>query len=245
MNTDTGIYRIVSPSGKFYVGSARSFKNRWAAHIAKLRKGTHHSKPLQRAFDKYGEESMLFEKIALCPVTDLIVIEQRFIDRLRPEYNCSPTAGSILGMKLGPISEETRRKIGDANRGRKPSAETVSRIAEANRGKRRSKEFCRRMGELHRGKTIPAEMRIRISESLCGSRNANFGKPMSKEIKEKLSSAMSKSVMCVETSIIFKSWRAAAEWLHSNGHPTARNSHISSVCNGKLNRAYGYRWIFA
>lgn len=245
MNTDTGIYKITSPSGKFYIGSAVSFRRRWYKHLFDLRHGVHHSVSLQSAYNKYGESLLRFDKIALCAVTELIAIEQRFIDQLQPAYNCSPTAGSILGMKRGPCSDETRRKIGDANRGRTPSAETRLRISKSNLGKKRSEDFCKKNGDWHRGKTIPPEMRARISESLRGERHPNFGKPLTKEKHERLLAGIRKPVICVDTGITFESGRAAADWLRSNGYPTARNSHISSVCKGKLRRAYGYAWRFA
>jgi group I intron endonuclease len=99
MNNNTGIYSITSPSGKQYIGSAVSFTNRWYIHLHHLRRNRHHSQALQNAYNKYGEENLVFEKIALCPVTDLIAIEQRFIDRLQPAYNICRVAGSVLGTR--------------------------------------------------------------------------------------------------------------------------------------------------
>src|ERR1700757_2872980 len=99
MNTDTGIYSFTSPSGKQYIGSAISFSNRWRLHRHHLRKGRHHSRALQRAWNKYGEMAIVFEKIALCPITDLLAIEQAAIDRLKPAYNICLKAGSPLGIQ--------------------------------------------------------------------------------------------------------------------------------------------------
>lgn len=214
MNTDTGIYKITSPSGGYYVGSATSFKKRWARHLWLLRRGMHHSKALQSAYDKY-DGNLTFSVLAHCPITDLLAVEQRYIDSLKPRYNVSQTAGSNVGMKH---SAETREKMSAS-----------------------------RSGEKHPlfGKTVPANIRARISASLKGEKNPNFGKPVSKEAIERMNSATRKEVVCIETGSIFRSGADAARWLRSNGHPTARNSHISSTCNGKLDRAYGYKWQFA
>lgn len=57
-----GVYRIVSPSGKCYIGmTTKSFANRWNEHYRLIKSGRHHCKGLQQAFLKYGIENMLFE----------------------------------------------------------------------------------------------------------------------------------------------------------------------------------------
>ena len=55
------IYYITSKAtGRVYVGSTtRSAKQRWAEHMHYLRKGTHHSKHLQRVYAKYGVNERL------------------------------------------------------------------------------------------------------------------------------------------------------------------------------------------
>lgn len=57
------IYYIASKAnGRVYVGSTtRSAKQRWAEHMHYLRKGTHHSKHLQRVYAKYGAEDLEFK----------------------------------------------------------------------------------------------------------------------------------------------------------------------------------------
>ncbi|NPT59104.1 GIY-YIG nuclease family protein [Paraburkholderia elongata] len=140
MNNDTGIYTITSPSGGQYVGSAKSFKTRWAVHLGDLRRGTHHSSALQNAWNKYGEGAMTFAKIALCPITDLLAVEQARIDALRPEYNIEKIAGSSLGTRR---SDATRAKLSKAKKGKKLTIEhraAVSRALSQRTGERRSAE---------------------------------------------------------------------------------------------------------
>jgi len=112
---NSGIYTIVNEvNGKSYIGSACSFRKRWATHRSDLKKGTHHSTYLQRAWNKYGEENFYFG--VLEPVEnkeDLVAREQFWLDTLKPEYNISPTAGSSLGARQ---SEETiQKKTGENN----------------------------------------------------------------------------------------------------------------------------------
>jgi group I intron endonuclease len=111
----SGIYQISSPSGKRYIGSALDYNVRWYGHRMKLRRGDHHSVPLQHAANKYGLESLTFEFILSVPnPADLLEYEQLLMDELQPEYNVCKVAGSVLGRKH---TEETKARIRAALRG--------------------------------------------------------------------------------------------------------------------------------
>lgn len=109
MNSISGIYEIRNTiNGHVYIGSAVNIKRRWKLHLQQLRTSTHHSVYLQRAFSQYGECCFVFSVLAECSVSDLISIEQKYIDTINPEYNMSRVAGSPLGYKH---TEETRKKV--------------------------------------------------------------------------------------------------------------------------------------
>ena len=125
----SGIYTITSPSGKQYVGSTVHFKQRWKVHMWKLRKGTHHSRALQSAANKYGVEALVFARFLSVPSKeDLIAYEQIVIDTLKPAYNMCPVAGSALGFKQ---SAETLART---------RASRVQRKENASKGKPYSRE---------------------------------------------------------------------------------------------------------
>ena len=117
----TGIYAIVNKvNGKFYVGSAarvdsrksrKGFYIRWKNHLLQLRFNKHHSKYLQNAWNKYGEENFEFRILHFCPPEECIQFEQIYLNLLCPHYNMSPTAGSTLGVRH---SEETKTKNSEA-----------------------------------------------------------------------------------------------------------------------------------
>lgn len=100
----SGIYKIQSiiKTERCYIGSAKSIHNRWLVHLNDLKKGVHHSKKLQRHFNKYGKSDLVFSVIIGCDQDDLISTEQFFIDSIKPYFNNSMTAGSNLGLKRGP-----------------------------------------------------------------------------------------------------------------------------------------------
>jgi group I intron endonuclease len=111
-----GIYKITNKiNNKFYIGSsALNVQYRWSDHLSQMRTQIHPNRHLQRAFNKYGEESFTHEVLELCSAEDCIVREQYYIDLLNPHYNICRIAGNSLGQKR---SEETRRKIGLSKKG--------------------------------------------------------------------------------------------------------------------------------
>lgn len=229
---DTGIYSITSPSGKQYIGSAASFRRRWTKHLHDLRVGKHHNKPLLSAYRKYGESALKFEKIALCAVSDLLRLEQCFIDLLGPAYNVSPIAGSTLGVKLGPLSDEHKRKIAQGHKGRKLSDDQRAYLAERLRG--------RKMPEAHKEW---------LSQKLSGIGNHFFGKKHSPETIVKMSGDAhhsSRAVICLETGLRFGSIRKACTWLRENGFPRASPSPICACCQGgpRHKKPYGFTWRY-
>ena len=109
-----GIYAIRNTAnGKCYVGSAVNIALRWKLHRINLAAGKHHSKPLQRAWGKYGATAFAFEVLELTELVSLIAREQHWIGQLsslatQAGYNVAPNAGSILGIKR---SAETVAKL--------------------------------------------------------------------------------------------------------------------------------------
>lgn len=190
---NTGIYRIVSPSGKEYIGSAVDFRRRFVKHRHELKKGVHHCAPLQSAAKKYGVESFVFQKLIVCKESDLLFYEQLLIDGFNPRYNMQRVAGSALGLKR---SEETRRRLSEANKlwlrtpeirsamsagrkGMKLSETHRQNIANGNRGKTMSEDAKKKIGDGNRGKKRTPEQLLQMSE-------ARKGKKPSDEARAKL-----------------------------------------------------------
>lgn len=56
------VYRIFNKTnGRMYFGSTNNYIIRKKEHFGRLRKGTHHNKPLQKDFWTYGEQAFVFE----------------------------------------------------------------------------------------------------------------------------------------------------------------------------------------
>jgi group I intron endonuclease len=127
-----GVYEILNTqSGKRYVGSALNIHRRWAEHRSGLRRGKHHSRHLQCAWNAYGEAEFEFRQLIVCAPQDLLLYEQIAIDTIAPEYNVLQNARNSLGRVHTP---ETRAKISAKAMGRKYSPETIEKRAAKRRG---------------------------------------------------------------------------------------------------------------
>lgn len=141
------IYQITNMvNGKYYIGSSTSFERRVWQHKNHLRRGEHKNPHLQAAWTKYGEEPFVFEVLETVPDDQQLLAEDRYLKDCvgKPEcYNINTGAEvSRLGIphtqaskdkvsknrtgkhagtehyRYGQtVSEETRQKIGDTQRG--------------------------------------------------------------------------------------------------------------------------------
>lgn len=90
-----GIYAIKNTlNNKMYIGSTACFKNRWRRHRQCLRGNYHHSPHLQSSYNKLGESRFVFIVLEECENIreTLILLEQKYMDELQPEYNVRKTA---------------------------------------------------------------------------------------------------------------------------------------------------------
>lgn len=146
---ESGVYQIrCTENGKIYIGSSIRIRSRISRHLMDLRRNVHSNQHLQNAFNKYGENKFEAIVLELCDKNKLCVTEQFYLDKLQPYdrligYNHYKKAYSPLGFTLTdeqkrkisialtgrPVSEETRKKIGDRHRGKIMSLAAV----EANR----------------------------------------------------------------------------------------------------------------
>lgn len=183
----SGIYQIVNIiDGKSYVGSAIDTRKRWWEHLCLLRKRSHHSIKLQRAWDKYGESRFQFVVLEQVDEPKLLVMREQFwIDEKRAAttlgYNICPTAGSHLGLKR---SAETCARISESKKN--PSIESRHRMSVAQLGKMTT-ERARAMQLVARfGKPLPDSTRRKIAMAHTGKKRA----PLSTETKALLSACM-------------------------------------------------------
>lgn len=193
----SGIYKIVNKvNGKCYVGSAVDLNNRFCCHRYDLRNQCHINQKLQHAWNKYGEDSFVFEVLEFVDGKDeLIKKEQAYLDSMdvfRGGYNICKKAGSRLGMKHTEhskvkmsirhknISLKTRLKMSESHKGKRHSPELIAKIVANRIGKPLSAEHRKKLSIIHTGKKMSDEARKKMSL-------AKIGTHRTQETKDKIS----------------------------------------------------------
>jgi group I intron endonuclease len=123
----SGIYGfkndLSEDSKDLYIGSAIDISKRFNQHFKNHNSNIY----LQNSFNKYGKENLSFCILEYYPYDSslskkenallLLILEQKYLDLLKPNYNINPLAESRLGSKHNEETKELMKKIntGDKN----------------------------------------------------------------------------------------------------------------------------------
>ena len=125
-------------NGRAYIGVTAHMDKRRKQHFSELARNVHHNKPMQAAWNKYGALAFSFdvlhktEDYGYARELEGQLLYSFFDDGLFNTTN--KNSGFMLGnpSKTGTtLSESIKAKIGNANRGRKHSAEARQKISAA------------------------------------------------------------------------------------------------------------------
>jgi group I intron endonuclease len=114
VNPNCGVYMIRNTrNGKKYIGSTKDVNGRQKAHFYSLQKGKHHCDYLQNAWNaEEDKEVFKFFVFLICKEGELIELEQKCLQHMKPEYNSSSVAGRP------EMTLEVRNKISNRLKGR-------------------------------------------------------------------------------------------------------------------------------
>jgi group I intron endonuclease len=209
----SGIYQIKNlVNGKVYIGSSVNIKARWSGHRSSLRKNTHHSAALQRAWNKYGADAFEFSILEIvADKSKIFERETHYVSFFNSAngidgYNTLVVGGSAAGYKH---SDEARAKMSKGQKaipyekrleycvsfkGRKHSEETKLKMSLSSKRVSPSAEHRLAISKVHKGKQISAEHR-----AIVGAATALKNK--TPEMRAKVSAALKGRVITPE-------WRA-------------------------------------
>ena len=160
------IYKITNRiNGKVYIGQTiQTLKKRWQRHgwKSEVRKNM----PITLAIVKYGKKNFDIEIIDKCGSQDEL---NRLELHYAIFYNTFAPNGYNLraGNGRGSMSEEIKRKIGLANKGKKVSDKTRKRLSESHKGYKMLKSTKAKLSKINKGKQPPEHVRqaaIRFNE---------------------------------------------------------------------------------
>jgi len=191
-----GIYKITSPSGKVYIGQSINIEKRWTHY--RLVDCVDQPK-LYNSFLKHGvnkHEFIILEKCDIGLLTERERYWQEYHDVVKNGLNCKYVS---VNDKTGHLSEETKEKISKKLKGKKGrknyrhSEQTKRKIGMANKGKtpkgftgRHSDESRKKMSESKKGKIISEEHKIKLSIAAKGKPSKLKGRVFTEEEREKM-----------------------------------------------------------
>lgn len=228
------VYMHTFPNGKRYIGiTCQNLERRWRGG-----KG-YEGQVVYDAILKYGWDNMRHEKLF-----DNLTKEQaeaKEVELIAAFKTTSHKCGynvDLGGNSCGKLSESTRKKISAIKKGQ------MAGEKHWHFGGHWGAEVRKKIGDARKGFKMSAEQRLKLSERLSGKNNPMYGIKLSPDHKQKLQDACvkaaSKSVICLETNIVYAS---AAEASRETGI-NARS--ISYVCNKhpKYKKAGGHHWVY-
>jgi len=184
MNKICGIYKIISPTGKIYIGQSKDINRRIKNYI------NHRCKnqiKLYNSIIKYGWDEHVFEIICECDELELNNLESINIKK----FNCFNTEHGMnltSGGDHSKHSDETKKKISRSNIGKVCSEETKRKISVGNKGKRlgikSSKETKIKLSVSHKGKGLGKKLSDEHKQKIS---NSHKGKKLSEEHKNNIS----------------------------------------------------------
>jgi len=226
----SGIYIIKNiKNGKVYIGKGVNIHARWSKHKRLLKANKHYNIHLQRSWNKYGASKFKFFVLEYCTEEQLNEREKHYISIYKSKglvYNLTDGGEGMLG---NIPTLETRMKLSVKNKGRKRgplSDEHRRKIGEANKGKIRSAEHCRQQSERQKGQKrgpFSEEHKLKIGLS-------QKGKPRSqKSMKAVLASHIQKWIVTKPSGEILEI-ENLKEFCRQNN---LDQRHMSNVAHGK------------
>jgi group I intron endonuclease len=175
------IYKIECvANGRVYIGQSKNWRKRWNEHKRHLQNGTHRSKKLQRAWDKYGADKFEHTIIQTCTEHEVDEREIYWISEYDSTNKLKGFNTESGGSTNPMMSEEARKNNSEAQRKRYHLSSVYLNSPEAIE-KRRVAHIGKKRGEITRNKlSEKAKQRV-------GEKNPFFGREHSTETKGKIS----------------------------------------------------------
>lgn len=256
-----GVYKItLLLDSRVYIGKSVNLKQRVYNYTGKGPNDQY----IKRAIKKYGKENFKFEALEVFPnrtefIEKLILERESFWIEIydatnrKKGFNIVKFGTDLTGYKM---SEEHKRKISIANKGKKHSPEFIARMKERkgekhhNWGKKASQEWRGNISKANMGRKTSSLTRKLISESLKEKykkdRSCWPKRKHSLETCEKISEAHKRPVnqLILGTKKIIASFPSVEEASIAMMGTRSGKARINACISGKQKSAYGCSWEF-
>lgn len=202
----------------YYVGQSIQCRRRRTYHFKALKARRHDNVKLQNAYNKYGKDSFIFEVLEKCSHEEIDQAEQWWLDEIHGYARTLNIAKDSTSPNRGrKFSEETRRKVSEAGRGRVKTTDERAAISARMRGVALPEETKRKIAETKAARAHLYTKRI--------GRLHHAAKPV-------------EGVSLLTGEVVrFDSARLAKTAGFDQGG-------VSKVCRGELNHYKGFVWRY-
>lgn len=183
-----GIYSFTNIiNGKKLIGQSVNIESRHNHHLCMLRNSKHNNTHLQSAWNHYGETNFKFEIILQCLPQELDTWEISLIKQFNTTNRENGYNIEGGGNEFRSKSEETKRKIGAAHKGKIISIESRLKMSKSRTGMKRTEETKNKIRQSHIGMKHAEESKLKMG---CrGEDHPRWGKQCSEETKRKISAS--------------------------------------------------------
>lgn len=157
------VYKHVFPNGKAYIGiTSQSLNDRWRSG-----KGYGNNPHITRAINKYGWDNIKHQVLkGDFTLDEANALERKFIAKYQSNnpifgYNITSGGDGCPGVSH-PHTEESKRKISQANSGKVRTPEMKEHLSQLKKGKKLDPAIVTKMAEGHRGLTHTKEYKMRM-----------------------------------------------------------------------------------
>lgn len=200
-----GIYKILSPTNKVYIGQSVNIPRRWGVYRVLNRPSM--GPKIYNSLAKHGYDNHVFEVIEECSIEILNEREkywkQYYLDQTNNDWT------QVLFCEMhdkggGPRSQEVKDKISALKKGQKHTEESKQKMSQSKMGKPNARKgmIVGPMSE---------EAKLKMSQSRKGIKR-------SEETKQKMSQAhiglvkYTKKLICLDNNMTFNSINEAAQY---------------------------------
>lgn len=244
------VYKHTAPNGKIYIGiTSQTPKERW-----RNGNGYQRCQAFKKAINKYGWENIKHE-ILFENLTKEAAEEKERSEIIKTRSNEKQFGYNIQsgGNAKGKHSEETRKKISNANKGKIVTKQTREKMSKNHADVRKEKNPWYKK---HPNEATREKMRAAQTGKQTGEKNPMFGKRHTEEAKLKQSENRKgkakgkdnpKARAISQYSIYgekIKDYSCISEAENELSLCRGGGGHISACAKGKLKQAYGFIWKY-
>jgi group I intron endonuclease len=170
------VYKISNViTGRMYVGGTNHYSLRKRQHLHELRSRCHYSKSMQDEFNRYGERQFVFSILELSSLDKLRETEQKWLDKLHPEFNTNRDA-------ITPNPE-----IVQSSKVRKSISEAIKEKWNDPKYRGKCIDGFKSRPSNRKGSKLSDETKDKIRQANLGENNPHYGKPRPQSTRDKIS----------------------------------------------------------